>query len=69
MKWTKNPPTETGFYFFRDTDIPVGTICVVKYPGLAENHNLRAHFTDGSRLYVKDRPGAEWAGPIPEPKG
>ena len=59
MRWTKEPPTETGIYWFRRGDISM----VVKV--YRENGELLVLYHGNDEDW--DLPEGEWAGPIQEP--
>lgn len=68
MNWTREMPTEPGFYFWRqtfqldDNDWTVRHVCKWPGGGLATNDYRLAEHTDG--WTTPERIGGQWQGPI-----
>ena len=60
MKWTKERPTESGWYWFRDTTFGVTSVLEVK---IHRDKSIRI-----GPCYDGEITRGEWAGPIPEPE-
>ena len=58
MKWTKERPTKTGYYWYFDVADP--QICFID--------DGRVYFTGDEVSDDVEVLGGEWAGPIPEPE-
>ena len=63
MRWTKDKPTETGWYSYREGGCKTRYVVEV----VKGTDGLLMFFGDGS-TYMEKMADAEWAGPIPEPK-
>lgn len=59
MKWSKEKPKKTGWYWYRDS--------VIETPFIGKLQGSCISFPHGMYIYVDDAPG-EFAGPIPEPE-
>ena len=64
MKWTKEKPTEEGFWFCRYGET-VWVFLLTWNDGRLQTTNL---FPTGRESFVDAYDGYEWAGPIPEPE-
>lgn len=65
MKWTKQPPTEPGWYFWRWDNSTIR----VFYVSERKSGRLGYGVCKGSAsCIVDDDDDVEWAGPFPEPE-
>lgn len=63
MKWTKEKPRKTGFYWWRDKEFsPMATIIA------ADVENRESIIVGSAKVIDFTKAGGEWAGPIPEPE-
>lgn len=66
LRWTKNPPSEPGWYWYRGS---MGDVDIVRLaPGSARIDRLVAWWPEGHEAYADLFVSAEWAGPIPMPE-
>ena len=66
MKWTKQKPTKTGYYWYKDefSEAPViGRVDKDKGLLYFDNGEISFNINDD------EDETSRWAGPIPEPKG
>ena len=65
MRWTREMPTEPGWYWVRDPDVYATSINLVQHA----KGRLMFAYGSGVRIELDDAmyDDCEWAGPIPEP--
>lgn len=69
MNWTREAPTETGFYWFYDCDQLQMSIAHISDIEIYYGTGLRAAFTDEDHLIPLSRVWGYWMGPIEVPEG
>lgn len=64
LKWTKEKPTENGFYWWRNKEVDGNTLTVA----IVRMSDRTARFIGCDPFCCLDGVGGEWSGPIPEPE-
>ncbi len=64
MKWTKEKPTQNGFYFWRKKDVDENALTVA----VVRMSDRTAKIIGCETVCCIDDVGGEWAGPIQEPE-
>jgi hypothetical protein len=68
MKWTTNPPTVPGWYWFRENDAQRALVLDVQPLSNGKLAIMRElNRLGGEYMFVEELNG-EWAGPLSEPK-
>ena len=71
LKWTKEKPTESGWYWWRFEKKNVPHMVYVVWENTmrpVENDRLLILYPNSNKEFEVETRGGEWAGPIPEPE-
>ena len=67
LKWTSEPPTEPGYYWYEDSS-GIGIVKIERYRIPGDILRLWAWFAGNEVEVLMDELHGRWAGPIPEPE-